>query len=293
MVGKSDAELMDAYNQMIANESKGEETPEEKAAREKAEKEAKDKAGALLNANQPIAAAPPENAEELAPLLKQAIRQSGMFYESHQAEWVEGKRTKFDLLQEPQGRLSSPAAFAAEPTANSATSTAERSASTSSTAGTPGERSLAPRPDTATTTTDTTKSAVSQTIAPQLHSLVQQQLEALATQHFAWQGQVWPGQEMRWEIDENAHAPSPEENDTPERWTTRLRLTLPRLGEIDARIQLHGEQLSLAVSTGDPATRDLMQTSGPLLRNQLDAAGLALISIGVDVIASEENHGET
>ena len=42
--GKSDAELMDAYNQMIANESKGEETPEEKAAREKAEKEAKDKA---------------------------------------------------------------------------------------------------------------------------------------------------------------------------------------------------------------------------------------------------------
>lgn len=33
--GKSDAELMDAYNQMIANESKGEETPEEKAAREK------------------------------------------------------------------------------------------------------------------------------------------------------------------------------------------------------------------------------------------------------------------
>ncbi len=42
--GKSDAELMDAYNQMIANESNGEETPEEKAAREKAEKEAKDKA---------------------------------------------------------------------------------------------------------------------------------------------------------------------------------------------------------------------------------------------------------
>ena len=45
--GKSDAELMDAYNQMIANESKGEETPEEKAAREKKEQEekaAKDKA---------------------------------------------------------------------------------------------------------------------------------------------------------------------------------------------------------------------------------------------------------
>ncbi len=41
--GKTDAELLDAYNQMNA-EDKKEETPEEKAAREKAEKEAKDKA---------------------------------------------------------------------------------------------------------------------------------------------------------------------------------------------------------------------------------------------------------
>ncbi|HCM61223.1 MAG TPA: DUF2213 domain-containing protein [Morganella sp. (in: Bacteria)] len=39
--GKTDAELLDAYNQMNA-EGKKEETPEEKAAREKAEKEAKE-----------------------------------------------------------------------------------------------------------------------------------------------------------------------------------------------------------------------------------------------------------
>ena len=45
--GKTDAELLDAYNQIIANESKDEETPEEKAAREEKEQEekaAKDKA---------------------------------------------------------------------------------------------------------------------------------------------------------------------------------------------------------------------------------------------------------
>ncbi|MBV5350506.1 hypothetical protein JZU71_05155, partial [bacterium] len=41
----------------------------------------------------------------------QAITQSGMFYESHQAEWIEGRYQKADLLQEPQGKLSSPAAF--------------------------------------------------------------------------------------------------------------------------------------------------------------------------------------
>ena len=47
-------------------------------------------------------------------------------------------------------------------------------------------------------------SPLSQTIAPQLQGLVQQQLEALATQSFSWQGQIWPGQDMQWEIDENA-----------------------------------------------------------------------------------------
>ncbi|BCU55158.1 DUF2213 domain-containing protein [Enterobacter kobei] len=43
--GKTDAELMDAYNQMLAENAEGkQETPEEKVAREKAEKEERDRA---------------------------------------------------------------------------------------------------------------------------------------------------------------------------------------------------------------------------------------------------------
>lgn len=48
--GKSDAELLDAYNQMNA-EDKKEETPEEKAAREKKEKEEKDKSDTANNSD--------------------------------------------------------------------------------------------------------------------------------------------------------------------------------------------------------------------------------------------------
>lgn len=71
--------------------------------------EGKGKAATLpLNGNQPIASAPPAEAKDLLPLLKQAITQSGMFYEAHQAEWVEGRFSKSALLQEPQGKLSSP-----------------------------------------------------------------------------------------------------------------------------------------------------------------------------------------
>ena len=68
-----------------------------------------------------------------------------------------------------------------------------------------------------------------QLVAPQAHLLVQQQLEALATQNFSWQGQVWPGQEMRWEIDEDAARPYLENEETAQKWTTRVHLTLPNL----------------------------------------------------------------
>lgn len=68
--GKSDAELMDAYNQMIANESKGEETPEEKAAREKKEQEEKDKKDKATNSDMQAMITAAVNAA-VAPLKEQ------------------------------------------------------------------------------------------------------------------------------------------------------------------------------------------------------------------------------
>lgn len=46
------------------------------------------------------AASPPA-----AATLKQALTESGVFYESHLAEWVQGDRTIEQLRREPQGRL--------------------------------------------------------------------------------------------------------------------------------------------------------------------------------------------
>ncbi|QCJ70865.1 DUF2213 domain-containing protein [Providencia heimbachae] len=67
--GKSDAELLDAYNQMNAEEKK-EETPEEKAAREKKEKEEKDKAEKATNGDLQAAVTAAVNAA-IAPLQAQ------------------------------------------------------------------------------------------------------------------------------------------------------------------------------------------------------------------------------
>ena len=264
-----------------------------------AAREAKGSQQALpLNANQPISAAP-TNAQDLLPLLKQAITQSGMFYESHQAEWVEGRFTKAALLQEPQGKLSSPAAFASASVEEQASAAQAKAAVPNAGMPAAAPRLAAELAQTQGSTVDGGKTsatlspaqAPAQLVAPQAHLLVQQQLEALATQNFSWQGQVWPGQEMRWEIDEDAARPYLENEETAQKWTTRVHLTLPNLGEIDAQIRLQGQQIALTMSAGDAQTRELMRASSLALRSQLDEAGLTLASMGVDA-ATESRDGQ-
>ena len=274
-----------------------------------------DTAAVPLNENQPIASTTPVSAQDLLPQLKQALTQSGMFYEAHQAEWVEGRFAKAALLQEPQGRLSSPEALrAAAGQADAADGALVRvpPASGNDTTGTtlraagdamPTREGMRPASVDATdasphgarlagesaATSDPVKSAPAQAtgqlVAPQTQALVQQQLEALATQNFSWQGQVWPGQEMRWDIEKGRTnedgTRGAADDEANARWSTRLRLTLPTLGEIDARIHLQGNQITLSMAAGEPATRDLIRAAGGSLRRALDEAGIALTSLGV------------
>jgi len=256
-----------------------------------------------LNGNQPLSAAP-LSAQDLLPQLKQAIAQSGMFYESHQAEWVEGRFTKAALLQEPQGKLSSPTALAsatgpefgnampskAIPGAGDPVATLRLSETAPTTDAGKTSTTLASAPSPQLSTPASTPG---QLIAPQAQALVQQQLDALATQNFSWQGQIWPGQEMRWEIDEDAARGDTGDSggdETAAQWATRLHLTLPNLGQVDAQIRLQGNQITLVMTAGSAPTRELMRAAGVALRSQLNEAGITLASMGVT--AAETSHGQ-
>ena len=59
---------------------------------------------ASLAGNQPLLNTPPASGAQLVPMLRQALGQSGLFYESHQAQWVLGKLDTAALLREPQGQ---------------------------------------------------------------------------------------------------------------------------------------------------------------------------------------------
>lgn len=218
-----------------------------------------------LNANRPILAAPPGSAAELAPLLKQAISQSGLFYEAHQVEWFAGRFAKADLLQGAARETIDSGDPGRGGSGSTARLPADCRVDTSRRGGAKtsvmldekaGEALSLPAPRRRTDAgrhnrggqrwRDNTDACIAVRYAfccaidcPAVANLVQQQLEALATQHFVWQGRAWPGQEMRWEIDEDAARQTPE-GEAAAAWSTRMRLSLPHLGEVDARIRLQG-----------------------------------------------------
>ena len=225
-----------------------------------------------LNENQPLAATPPRQGNELLPLLQQAISRSGMFYEAHQAQWVDGRQTEAQLLAEPQGRLSplQPAPAAAAPSASGHDDAVRIGTGTLPPAQTREGGSSA-----ATNQASPPPSPV----APQAQAIVQQQLEAFATQLYSWQGQVWPGQEIRWEIESPPERTAAAAADDDARWQTRLLLTLPQLGEVEARLSLVGEQLSVAVTAAKPAAIALLRNGSAVLRQQLEQAGVVLSAV--------------
>ncbi len=244
-------------------------------------KNTEDRTSALsLNGNKPIASAPPQTANDILPSLKQALSESGMFYESHQAKWVDGQFTKEALLREPQGKLSPPLSMtqplpkAPGPSQIPGTAPLQQSSTPPTTQEADARQGNGP--------TGSPVATSNHPVSPQTQGVVQQQLEALATQHFAWQGQIWPGQEMRWEIEEENRHRSQSDEDIKEHWKTRLNLRLPTLGGVNAQIQLRGDQLILSINVDSPQTRTLMLGESEALRRQMLDAGLVVTSLGIE-----------
>jgi len=273
-----------------------------------------DKAGgkrpepAPLNNAQPVIDKFPANSADLVPALKTALARSGMFYEAHQARWVQGQMSTESLLQEPQGRLSPAAQMlgqqAIDNPGRSALPNTPSAQNPSPSAPLPAgqqaidsqgravlalnnlppaqnQASMAATPSAATPSAPVQVS-MAQVIAPDLAPLVQQQLEALATNTYVWQGQIWPGQNMEWEIIEEDDPRNRKEENVASSWRTQLRLKLPRLGGIEATLRLAGGQnVEISLRTEDPLTRQKLSAANQPLLQQFEALGITLKSFTV------------
>jgi hypothetical protein len=178
----------------------------------------------------PLLAAPNADAAQIAAALQKGMEKSGLFYESHVAEWAQGARTQAELAAEPQAK------------------------------GMPA--------------TD-----------PATAQLINLQLNAHEQARVAWQGQLWPGQELRWEIERDAPDDQQSSRDGANgeghgSWQSSLRLRFGQLGEVAAKIVLSGGQLHIRLDAPD-AARALLEAGSGRLADALDAAGTPLTTLAI------------
>ena len=200
----------------------------------------------------PLFAKPATNTRELALALRTALVRSGLFYESHLANWTVGQDSLDGLMQEPQNRLATEAARM-----GSALSLSEAGAASDT-------RQLNP-----------------------MHTLLSQQLQVLELPHFVWRGDLWPGRTLEWQVrqdtpDPNEESSAPASQTEEATWESHLKLTLPELGTLNVHIKLDVRQVfSIRMVADKPGIDTLLQQHQPELTEKLAAAGCTLHSVMV------------
>ena len=224
----------------------------------------------------PLLASVPADGAALSGKLEGTLSLSGLFYESHQAEWVTGKRELAALLREPQARLASEARLV--PAARQPSVPAQQTLSAPATQN--ASTNAAPTSDPASVALT---GRAEQVMPQQVQALVQQQLAALETGRMIFQLQVWPDQWMRWEIDEEAQSENTQagESGAPQRFQTRLHLDLPQLGALDATLTFDAAGVRVRLDAAKASSAEVLQDNRASLRAALADAGLPTAEISV------------
>ncbi|MGS0893031.1 flagellar hook-length control protein FliK [Burkholderia stagnalis] len=262
----------------------------------------------------------------LRAALAQAVSESGLFYESHLAQWLAGQRPLAALLREPQARLATPPASAdpaaaqgdvpdpldvllaqrpslSAPPPGGAPSrgpaqagqpAARQGAAPPSGGADPADllgestllRGMPARAEPAGASPDA-QAQTSSPVHPAAVPLVRQQLDALATDQFRWAGDAWPGARLDWTIEpDDPGGRAPRGGDEPGdgiAWRTRLTLTLPSLGTVDAELVLNGARLVARLRASQTGA-DRLTRHEAALRERFAGSGLQLGGLSIRAV---------
>jgi Flagellar hook-length control protein FliK len=185
----------------------------------------------------PLFSEPPSNPATLAVALRNAIGLSGLFYESHLGQWLNGTRALESLKQEPQGRLPTLLAF----------SPADLSAGNAENA----------------------QPSIVQGPLTWLQQNLVQQLSILNNPVLVWTGQPWPGQQVSLQTRRGRQ----ECVDSEAPWVTRLSLEMPRLGKLDVVITLDSAGVDIDVRSDNANAESRLQNHQIALGNRLSDMG--------------------
>jgi hypothetical protein len=114
---------------------------------------------------------------------------------------------------------------------------------------------------------------------------VRQQLDLLATGQFRWTGEAWPGARLDWTIEQDGDewrrsgdGAASADDEYP--WHTRLTLSLPSLGTVDAELTLTGSRLVARVQAS-PGGAARLAAQGETFRERLAQAGIELSGLSI------------
>lgn len=242
----------------------------------------------------PVLSTPGAPAPQIAAALQNTIAFSGLFYESHVAQWALGARPVADLLREPPAKrvatsiLGTPLP-APGPGATSAPETGGElnrlvnnlrglvTGERAQPADVPKAAALARSADLqeAIAPVSNKQPEVTGTEAVKLISL---QLDALEQRRIMWQGELFPGQPLEWEISDETPQKGKDQPEPEPVWNSTVRFSLPTLGAVSASIKLVGDRVQIQVNTPSAETASALRTHGELLADALGAAGSPLDS---------------
>lgn len=190
----------------------------------------------------PILSAPVEikDTAHMAQQLEANISKSGLFYESHVAEWTQGARPLSDILAEPQSKALPTVTVAGDQNATALINNKE------------------------------------------LTNLIHQQLNTLEQQAVRWQGELFPGQKLDWEISRKKSSDRSKITTTEEpTWQSSVRFDLPHLGQVSAVLHLQSDQVRMVLHTDNPETVATLKTGVTELASALQLSGSTLQSLTV------------
>ena len=183
---------------------------------------------------------PPATAQ-LAQRLGDTIAQSGLFYESHVAEWVRGDRTLADLMQEPQmQRLAQNAETAARAAAGPDLSAAQM---------------------------------INQQLNTNEQSRVQWNGQAWPGQHMQW--------EIRREQRDSEQGQGNADGPPEPVWRSGVRFRFAMLGEVSATVTVVGDQVHVQMQTGTGDAAATLRAYAGQLEQAMEAAGAPLSSLTI------------
>ena len=198
-----------------------------------------------------------------AQTLEHAVRSSGLSYESHLREWVEGHRTFDAVRTEPRAQVAIPV---------------QARDSGSLPAG------PAPATGSAPAAAVAAASVENMPLSAKADGITAAQIRCVESDEVRFAIEVWPGQHAQLILRLNQQAPQQKRHAQPapvQPGTGTLTVALPTLGRVEARIRTSGNEVQLTLATASSATTQTLQEATSALAYGMSMAGLKLTSTNI------------